>query len=181
MNFTSLHRHSLGATWRTKAAAIFNETKHHVDHHMPPLPPTPANEKKRRRNRTENKHGSSKHASPAKISRTLHKNRPQSPSARSPIKATAARPRNSTAPLLSNKRVGGVVHGGNGLLHLRPRLCTYSAITRNPRRCRHRYIGAFCLHSKRSAGRRNWQSTVCRDWPRQRSRERGKKRRCVWL
>jgi hypothetical protein len=45
INFTSLHRHSLGATRRTKAAAIFNETNNHIDHHMPPLLPTPANEK----------------------------------------------------------------------------------------------------------------------------------------
>jgi hypothetical protein len=44
MNSTSLHRHSLGATGRTNAAAIFKETNHHIDHHEPPLLPTPANE-----------------------------------------------------------------------------------------------------------------------------------------
>jgi hypothetical protein len=45
INFTSLHRHSLGATRRTKAAAIFNETNNDSDRHMPTLLPTPANEK----------------------------------------------------------------------------------------------------------------------------------------
>jgi hypothetical protein len=44
MGSTSLHRRSIGATGRTKAAAIFNETNHHIDHHEPPLLPTPANE-----------------------------------------------------------------------------------------------------------------------------------------
>jgi hypothetical protein len=37
INFTSLHRHSLGATRRTKAAAIFNETNNDSDRHLPTL------------------------------------------------------------------------------------------------------------------------------------------------
>ncbi len=102
-------------------------------------------------------------------------------SARSLIIATTARTRDYTAPLLLNKRVRDFVNGGNGLMYLRPRVHlqplpeTRAAIG----------IGTLCLHSMRSAGRRNWQSTIHRDWPRQHSRETGKKTRkkrgCMWL
>jgi hypothetical protein len=63
------------------------------------------------------------------LANLAHKSLPPiSPSACSPITATRARTRHYTASLLlSNKRVRGVVHGGNGLLHLRPRESTYSA------------------------------------------------------
>jgi hypothetical protein len=70
---------------------------------------------------------------------------PISPSACSPITATTARTRDSTS-LLSNKRVRGVVDGGHGLMHLRPRVSTYSAVTEIPRCYRHRHIGTFFLH-----------------------------------
>ena len=103
MNFTSLHRHSLGATRRTKAAAIFHIT--------------------------------------ATVCKPHPQICPQSPSARSPLTATTVQPRDS-ASLLSNKRVRGVVHGET--MHLRPRVSTYSAVTENPCRYRHRHIGAFC-------------------------------------
>jgi hypothetical protein len=61
------------------------------------------------------------------------------PSTRSPITETTARTRDYTASLLSNERVRGVVDGGHGLLHLRPRVSIYGAVTRNPRRYRHRH------------------------------------------
>ena len=64
--------------------------------------------------------------------------------------ATAATTRDS-ASLLSNKRVRGVVHGET--MHLRPRVSTYSAVTENPCRYRHRHIGTFCL--QQSAQREN--------------------------
>jgi hypothetical protein len=57
-----------------------------------------------------------------KVREARAQNRHQLPSARSPNTATTARSSNYTALLLLNKRVRGVVHGGNGLLHLRPRV-----------------------------------------------------------
>jgi hypothetical protein len=60
--------------------------------------------------------------------------------------ATAVQPRDSTVSPLLNKRVRGVVDGGHGLMHLRPRVSTYSAVTEIPRCYRHRHIGTFFLH-----------------------------------
>ena len=119
-------------------------------------------------------HGSSKHASPAKSSRTSrtkppsiafrsltnHINYSKTPQFHCPTSVEETR-----------KRCRAWETGCCTCVLA----CTCSAITRNPRRCRHRHIGNLCLHPKRSAGRRNWQSTVCRNWPHQQSRERGKK------
>ena len=102
----------------------------------------------------------------ATVRKTYPKNLPPKYAFRSLTNAATAATTRDSASLLSNKRIRGVADGGNGLMHLRPRVSTYSAVTKNPCRYRRRHIGAFCLHSKRSAGRRNWQSTVCRDWPR---------------
>jgi hypothetical protein len=67
--------------------------------------------------------------------------------------ATAATTRDSASLLLSNKRVRGVVHGETGLMHVRPRVSTYSAVTKNPCRYRHRHIGTLFL--QQSAQREN--------------------------
>ncbi len=60
------------------------------------------------------------------------------PSTRSPITETTARTRDYTASILSNERVRGVVDGGHGLLHLRPRVSTYGAVTVKPETMRAR-------------------------------------------
>ena len=81
------------------------------------------------RKRTENEHGSSKHAtSPATVRKTYPNNLPPiPPSARSRSTATTVQPRDSTVSPLLNKRVRCVVDEANGLMHLRPRESTYSA------------------------------------------------------
>ncbi len=136
---------------------------------------------KQGRNRTENEHGSSKHATaPATVREPrAQKSAPILPSARSRNTATTARTRDYTASPLLNKRVRGVVDGGHGLLHLRPRVSTYSAVTKKPVPLSASALHAFIQSAQR--GRRYRQNTVCRDWPRQQSRERGEKRGCVWL
>ena len=112
----------------------------------------PASKRERQgRNITENEHGSSKHAtSPATVRKTYPNNLPPVAFHSLTDAATAATTRDS-ASLLSNKRVRGVVHGET--MHLRPRVSTYSAVTKNPCRYRHRHIGTFCL--QQSAQREN--------------------------
>jgi hypothetical protein len=85
----------------------------------------------------------------ATVRKAHPKNLPPKAAFRSLTNAATAATTRDSASLLSNKRARGVVDGRHGLLHLRPRVSTYSAITKNPRRYRHRHIGTFCLHSKR--------------------------------
>jgi hypothetical protein len=85
--------------------------------------------------------GKFKYRHRGKSSQTLPKNLARIlPSARSRSTATTERTRDFTAPLLLNKRVRGVVDGGNGLMHLRPRVSTYSAVTENPHSYRHQHF-----------------------------------------
>ncbi len=76
---------------------------------------------------------------------------PTLPSARSPITATAARTRDSTS-LLSNERVKGVVDGGHGLLHLRPRVSTYGAVTKTTVPLSASALSAFIQSAQREEG-----------------------------
>jgi hypothetical protein len=129
INFTSLHHHSLGATRRTKAAAIFQQNKQRQRPSYAHASALLANERNKGETelRTNTGHQSTQHH--GNSLQTLPQNLPPiPPSARSRSTATRARTRHYTASLLLlNKRVRGVVHGGNGLLHLRPRESTYSA------------------------------------------------------
>ena len=63
----------------------------------------------------------------ATVRKTHPKNLPPKAAFRSLTNAATAATTRDSASLLSNKRVRGVVHEGNGLMHLHPRESTYNA------------------------------------------------------